>query len=560
MHKVITFLGLSFTLIILIFISIHFLFKFTPNYPIDSLDNGWTVIYRNEKYINTNLERMSDQVGTTFSRGDTVTLTQAKPLTFEEVPFPYLLLKTQYSAFSVFLDNELIAKKNLDTAAEYGFIGIGYNAISLPKDYYGKKLTIKLYISENNTRVDLVTPLVGNFDDLYRYLLHSELFPFFVGIFLIIFGLISLIISLMFYIKSSGAVTQIICSLISIALEAWMISAYSFLDFFLKSSVITTIEFIAMYSLVPLLYILVYSLHPRYNNTVIAFLGYSSIFFSIIFLALHFLNRVHINHFQYPYYLMSVIGFVMLVFYVYLDIRNHLRNASAQILMVGTCVLAVSLLVYISVAVSNSLVDYRQNSLLNVIIPWGSLFFVITQLLNHFIYMTRTFAQRKEYASLSQIAYIDNLTGVNNRVSCDNKLSELDKTTSDFCILSLDLNGLKEVNDNAGHPAGDRLLKSFADSLLSVFGRAGSCFRIGGDEFLVIFNSIEKENLNDMLVVLDQKLKILDEEDSEINHSVSYGYAFRSETEDKDTHSVVMLADKRMYDYKRKFYSHMMRT
>ena len=60
-------------------------------------------------------------------------------------------------------------------------------------------------------------------------------------------------------------------------------------------------------------------------------------------------------------------------------------------------------------------------------------------------------------------------------------------------------------------------------------------------------------------MTLDSKLLALDETDPEANHSVSYGYAFRSETKDRDTHSVVMLADKRMYEYKRKFYSHMMK-
>ena len=187
------------------------------------------------------------------------------------------------------------------------------------------------------------------------------------------------------------------------------------------------------------------------------------------------------------------------------------------------------------------------------------MFFVITQLLHHFIFMTRTFAQRQEYASLTQIAYIDNLTDIPNRVSCDKRLLELNQSEDDFCILSLDLNGLKEVNDNSGHPAGDNLLKSFATCLKDVFEGTGEYFRVGGDEFLVLFTNIEKELLDSMLMTLDSKLLTLDETDPEANHSVSYGYAFRSETKDRDTHSVVMLADKRMYEYKRKFYSHMMK-
>jgi diguanylate cyclase (GGDEF)-like protein len=184
---------------------------------------------------------------------------------------------------------------------------------------------------------------------------------------------------------------------------------------------------------------------------------------------------------------------------------------------------------------------------------------VITQLLNYFIFMTHSFAQRKEYASLSQIAFEDTLTGLFNRVKSDEKMAELDKTGDDFCLISLDLNGLKEVNDNAGHPAGDRLLRSFANALYTTFNSIGTCYRIGGDEFLVITSTTDKATIDSLLQQLDKKLLDLDESDPEINHSVSYGYAFRSETSENEAHAAFMLADKKMYDYKRKYYSHMMK-
>ena len=65
--------------------------------------------------------------------------------------------------------------------------------------------------------------------------------------------------------------------------------------------------------------------------------------------------------------------------------------------------------------------------------------------------------------------------------------------------------------------------------------------------------------LDKRLVKLDQELLELDKKVPDVNHSVSYGYAFRDETEDGDTHSVFMLADQRMYDYKRAHYANMMK-
>ena len=310
--------------------------------------------------------------------------------------------------------------------------------------------------------------------------------------------------------------------------------------------------------MLPYIYLLVAILHNQIDNLVLKLLGYSSFFFSMLFLVLHMINYVHINHFIYPYYLLALLGFISLLYYDYLDIKSRVRSASVKISMLGISVLCLCLMAYFIFAIATRYVDYRQSFLAKILIPSGAMFFTLTQLLNYFIFMTKSFAQRKEYASLSQIAYIDNLTGLSNRVSCDQKLSEIDSSDDDYAIISLDLNGLKEVNDNSGHPAGDRLLKSFSAALVSVFDQKGEAFRIGGDEFLIITSTLDAEGIKALLNDLDSRLSILDKEDPEINHSGSYGFAFRSETEDKDSHAVSMLADKRMYDYKTTYYADMM--
>lgn len=536
---------------------LYYVFTYKPEYPWIPLEDGWTVQYRNDQYVNTDLEQLGKNIGPILEKGDTLTLNRVIPLSNIDAPFPAIVFKTQFSAYEIYLDNKLIHDNNTDKVSGIDFLGIGFNFVNLPLDFAGKKLSIKLYITENNTRSDILTPLLGNFDDLYRIVLHSALIPAFTSIFLIVFGIVFLIISLVFYLKSSGISTQVICSVLSTILGFWMLNFYDVADFYVSPSFATFIEFSALYLIVPLFYVLVNNLHKRQQNNVILFLSYCSSAFAILFIVLHLLNIVHIHHFQVPYYFMSEIGLVMLIIYVYKDLHYKSKNLSRFILMLGLCAIVTTLLIYEITSALKLFVDYRQATVLGMLVPLGALFFVICQLLNHFIFMTRMFAQRKEYASLTQIAYIDNLTDIPNRVSCDKRLLELADTTSDYCILSLDLNGLKEVNDNSGHPAGDRLLKSFSAALKEVFEGTGEYFRVGGDEFLVLFTSIEKEVLDGMLMTLDAKLLKLDEEDPEANHSVSYGYAYSSETPEHDTHTVYMLADQRMYEYKRKYYSHL---
>lgn len=532
-------------------------FSFIPEYPIKNMEKGWTVSYHSQKYLNTNLESMSRQLGKTFDRGDMITLNQTEPLNDLGVPFPYLFFKSQFCTFEVFLDNVTIFSNHPGPAGQRDFVGIGYNFIPLPRDYDGKRLSIKLYIAENDTKADIISPMLGNYDDLYREIIHTAMYPFITGAFLIVFGIVFLFVSLLFFIRTSGVSTQIYCSFLTIVLGSWILTAFNIMDYLMDPAVSTTIEYCSMFLMTPLIYLIVYDLHRRSDNKLIAIMGIATFCFDLIFMLLHFLNLVHINHFQFPFYFISGFGLIFLIAYDYMDIKNRNRNSSTRILMVGITILAFSLIVYVFIAITKAFTDYRQHFLLGLIIPTGAMLFVISQLLNYFVYMTHTFAQKKEYAALTKIAYIDNLTGLPNRVSSDEKMSEFDKGDYDFCLVSLDLNGLKEVNDNSGHPAGDRLLKSFSEALASTFGDIGVCCRVGGDEFIVYIASIEKEKLDALLAELDEKLLKLDDEDQEINHSVSYGYAFRSETKERDTHSVFMLADQRMYNYKNERYAHM---
>lgn len=81
----------------------------------------------------------------------------------------------------------------------------------------------------------------------------------------------------------------------------------------------------------------------------------------------------------------------------------------------------------------------------------------------------------------------DALTGLMNRRSFENALKCLrsgEESASWFC--ALDVNGLKRVNDTIGHAAGDELLQGAAKCISRAFGAYGTCFRTGGDEFIVI--------------------------------------------------------------------------
>jgi diguanylate cyclase (GGDEF)-like protein len=89
------------------------------------------------------------------------------------------------------------------------------------------------------------------------------------------------------------------------------------------------------------------------------------------------------------------------------------------------------------------------------------------------------------------ISYVDSLTKIKNRKAYDEKLKELvnlyKRYKTIFSIAILDIDDFKKVNDTYGHSVGDIALKDMAQVLKSSIRSSDMLYRIGGEEFVVIF-------------------------------------------------------------------------
>src|SRR5260370_34717982 len=95
--------------------------------------------------------------------------------------------------------------------------------------------------------------------------------------------------------------------------------------------------------------------------------------------------------------------------------------------------------------------------------------------------------RKKAERQLKQIAHYDQLTGLPNRVSLKNELTNLltaDGRHRPHSIAMFDLDGFKDVNDNGGHSTGDQLLMEVARRLRSVACEAARADRLGGARFV----------------------------------------------------------------------------
>jgi diguanylate cyclase (GGDEF)-like protein len=102
-----------------------------------------------------------------------------------------------------------------------------------------------------------------------------------------------------------------------------------------------------------------------------------------------------------------------------------------------------------------------------------------------------------------KLAVLDPLTGLYNRRCGEQRLAqEMSRSARSghpLTLLALDLDDLKQVNDNFGHPSGDELIKSFAERLTRAIRGSDLAVRLGGDEFLVLLPECKPEAVRHVL-------------------------------------------------------------
>lgn len=171
---------------------------------------------------------------------------------------------------------------------------------------------------------------------------------------------------------------------------------------------------------------------------------------------------------------------------------------------------------------------------------------------------------REQMQKYKTSAETDELTGLGNRRAYDLHLQEYIKKGAlpeNFHLLTIDLNGLKNVNDDFGHDAGDELLKAAAGCMRSAFDTYGEVYRTGGDEFFALLSVKEDE----MKAVFDAlaKAAVTWSEANGRKLSFAIGYAHVGENsvvenlgesiETAISH-MTSLADERMYQDKKEYY------
>ena len=168
----------------------------------------------------------------------------------------------------------------------------------------------------------------------------------------------------------------------------------------------------------------------------------------------------------------------------------------------------------------------------------------------------RTDALERTIGTLRQLATRDALTGLFNRRFLDHYLPQCvqrhRRARRDLCLLMMDLDNFKVLNDTLGHAAGDDLLRAVGQLIRSTARGDDVAFRCGGDEFMILLPGYGvaagralSERLSSLVDALGRTLKVTPQP------RLAVGMATLADSDDPTPSGLMEQADRSLYEVKR---------
>lgn len=457
-----------------------------------------------------------------------------------------VMFRALHEYVRVWLEDELLYEFGYDQKVFFsGKPNNGWLIVRLPEEFAGKTLRIEKNGYFDNYAGKLDAVYIGTKNALVFYLLDKYMPILFINLCIILISIALLFIS--FFFKGKHVVYQLrYLSTFSLITSIWLILESGGYQLFAGHPPIVSNVLFIVFSLIPIAFIrflLTYECFEdsKYMRRLLytAFAAFLLIHLMQLTGAADYLNSIIVTHVMIVLAIGGIIGKC-----IQLIMEKRMTNRS----------LFVSCLVFGGFVFVDLVRYYVMNPYRPTLFCQMGLFcffFILCYFAIRKIIIDNENSRKK--IIFQQMAYLDLLTGLPNRNAFEREMEYYRREKKlQPIVLVADLNGLKSINDSFGHSRGDRAIVIIGHSLRQCFGQKGHVFRIGGDEFCVMFRDIKEEELQTKLLTFEALLKE-QQKYLEIPISVAIGFAKKKEGESVD--KAFNAADSNMYENKREMKS-----
>lgn len=453
-----------------------------------------------------------------------------------------ICFKSMHSRVCVMVDKEIIYTFSWDDDIVIGNTpGCLWNVVELKPEYAGKTLRITISSQYSNYTGQFGSVAYGDKAEITAFMINKTFSNFFVSCIPFVLGFLLLIISPFVRNIMKGS-PLVFVGIFMINMGLWEITESYYIQF--RWDKIFTLQMVNLitFALIPTLAIMALNsvgmIRGHFKQIIF---GNISVFFVYLFAQLlgasDFFQSLWIIH------LSMVIDFAV----IYYDTSKHFTKMEKREEFIP---IAAS---YIIIIVAGVIDIYRfyiiPDSGNGAIMRYAMIFFIVAMCINTIHASLKVQRSNIEKEAFINMAYTDNLTGINNRRCFEEDTEKLVNDKKSFNVVAIDMNNLKRINDELGHKFGDDALIKVAKAI-SVFEEFGEkCYRMGGDEFEVICTHLTGDEIENVCVKINEQLGKT-EYFTGVPLAIAYGYFRYSANTDKELNKILAKADKKMYEKK----------
>ncbi len=527
---------------------------FEPTYEIYSLNDGWEISVNG---VSKDTDSLLDANLGVMNNGDIIIIKRTLPEF--KLENPCIMMYTIHSLIDVYLDNELIYSFGHDYYERERTVPKRYNYFALGQDYLGKELRIAISGTRYHSFSGTSVVTVGERRDILTYHLRRMLSNIIIGDFLMILGLALMVLSPYMVLYHNNDLRLLFSGLISLLLGLYIYSFYGLIDLLCNNPVLNTIcEYTSMYNIPTAILGYFMSISSgRLKKIFGGLFGANMLVFLSVFVFTVIGNS---RIFEFSSFLQGLAFVEAIICSVIITKAAVKAFKEPDLHLISSDnVFSAGLILFMILSVvdifrynySKYISQLGESSTTISFFTAGAVLLVCSLLISYLLYIIYNSNLQSMQSRISSLAFTDPLTGLANRARCEQVMDLLSQERSQYTIISLDLNKLKQVNDTLGHHEGDRLLSGFATILSDCFLDANLVGRMGGDEFIVILTEERTLNTTRRIHELYSMINDCNHKEQVFQYSASYGYAYSYEVPSGSAQEVYMLADSRMYEMKR---------
>lgn len=443
----------------------------------------------------------------------------------------FLCFRTKNIFYKVYIDGELRYAPVVEESSAYNkSFGNRHNYVPLNAEDAGKTVCIKVTTVYKSAKAKIMDLYIGEAGGVVLSFLKQQILPVLSSILLLFIGILLIFADIPLNFKKEKNHELMYLGFSSLTIAVWCLLETGIMQLFWGDSrlIQTTSCTVLMLIIIPMVLYFdkAFGFGFKHIKGILCTLSFTE------FIACFWLHYLKIMDFHETLVITHVLcvlsGFVMVVSVIKGRQKNE-NNQSKMIFHVFRLIGLSSIAIAAMLDILRYYISDSHDSAVCVRI--GLIIFMICFGMSSLEKTINAVKLGARSEMISELAYKDGLTGVGNRTLFKEELDALEKNKyneNEIIIIMFDVNDLKYINDKMGHYMGDRLLVKSADIIRDSFKEfGGKCYRIGGDEFVVIIRGdAAEEHYNDGLKLFEQAVAEHNANpDKTFRISIAYGAA-----------------------------------